>query len=145
MSGRCPSTSTPCHCSIQVCRVCPQCSRCLECAVRCTECSRCPECSQCSRQCVQPVSPGPSTSRSCPPISPGSSRCVPVSPGSSRVPPLSPATSLPRWNSSRDLWIGEETRRNMPPHIYKYYLQRTMCYRRQSFTKVRFCKKNYLT
>lgn len=34
--------------------------------------------------------------------------------------------------SSRDLWIGEETKRSMPPHVYKYYLARTRCYRRQS-------------
>ncbi|KAL1509650.1 hypothetical protein ABEB36_004356 [Hypothenemus hampei] len=83
---------------------------------------------------------GPSTSKTppCPPpISPTASvRYVPISPGSVRMPPLSPATSLSRWNSSKDLWIGEETKRNMPPHVYKYYWQRTMCYRRQSLTKV---------
>lgn len=32
----------------------------------------------------------------------------------------------------QDLWIGEETKRSMPPHVYKYYLQRTRSYRRQS-------------
>lgn len=29
-------------------------------------------------------------------------------------------------------WIGEETRRSLPPHVYKYYLARTRNYRRQS-------------
>ncbi|XP_017780444.1 PREDICTED: peripheral plasma membrane protein CASK isoform X5 [Nicrophorus vespilloides] len=32
----------------------------------------------------------------------------------------------------RDQWIGEETKRSLPPHVYKYYLNRTRCYRRQS-------------
>ncbi|CAH0553899.1 unnamed protein product [Brassicogethes aeneus] len=41
--------------------------------------------------------------------------------------PVSPGAS-----STSHLWIGEETRRSMPPHVYKYYLQRTRCYRRQS-------------
>ncbi|XP_048524078.1 peripheral plasma membrane protein CASK-like isoform X3 [Dendroctonus ponderosae] len=136
MSGRCPSTGTPCHCNVQVCRGCAQCSRCLECSVQLVDSRRIAECTQCSRQFVRPISPGPSTSRSCPPISPTSSgRYVPISPGSSRLPPLSPAASLPRWNSAKDLWIGEETKRNMPPHVYKYYYQRTMCYRRQSLSK----------
>ncbi|CAG9828844.1 unnamed protein product [Diabrotica balteata] len=31
-----------------------------------------------------------------------------------------------------ELWIGEETKRALPPHVYKYYLNRTRCYRRQS-------------
>lgn len=37
-----------------------------------------------------------------------------------------PATPIP--------WIGEETRRALPPHVYKYYLARTKDYatRRQS-------------
>jgi hypothetical protein len=33
-------------------------------------------------------------------------------------------------------WIGEETRRGMPPYVYKYYLNRTRAFRRQSL-KVR--------
>ncbi|CAG9857160.1 unnamed protein product [Phyllotreta striolata] len=37
--------------------------------------------------------------------------------------------SLQRLNES---WIGEETKRSLPPHVYKYYLARTRCYRRQS-------------
>lgn len=137
MNGRCPSTSAPCHCSIQLCRVCSsQSTRCLECAVRFSECSRHAEYSQWSRPRTRSVSAGPSTSRSYQPISPSSARYVTISPGS-RVPLLSPAISLPRWNSSKDLWIGEETKRNMPAHVYKYYWNHTMCYRRQSITKVR--------
>ncbi|XP_066251041.1 peripheral plasma membrane protein CASK isoform X6 [Euwallacea similis] len=134
MSGRCPSSNAPCHCSIQICRVCSHCSRCIECSVRCSECSPHPECSrQYSR--TRSASPVPSTSRACQPISPSSVRYVPISPGTPRAMPLSPATSLLRWSSSKDLWIGEETRRNMPPHVYKYYWNHTMCYRRQSLTK----------
>jgi hypothetical protein len=33
-------------------------------------------------------------------------------------------------------WIGEETRRGLPPYVYKYYLNRTRAFRRQSL-KVR--------
>jgi hypothetical protein len=29
-------------------------------------------------------------------------------------------------------WIGEETRRGLPPYVYKYYLNRTKAFRRQS-------------
>ncbi|XP_065169553.1 peripheral plasma membrane protein CASK isoform X10 [Atheta coriaria] len=29
-------------------------------------------------------------------------------------------------------WIGEETKRSLPPYVYKYYLNRTRCYRRHS-------------
>jgi hypothetical protein len=35
-------------------------------------------------------------------------------------------------------WIGEETRRGLPPYVYKYYLNRTRAFRRQSF-KVSLC------
>ncbi|KAF7274280.1 hypothetical protein GWI33_013054 [Rhynchophorus ferrugineus] len=117
MSGRCPSVSAPspsCQPGVALCRACPQCSRCIECS----------ECPPSVRPCVRPVSPAPGSSRTCP-----------ISPSSARYVPVSPVGSLPRWNSTKDLWIGEETKRNMPPHVYKYYLQRTMCYRRQSITK----------
>nr|CAI5861241.1 unnamed protein product [Callosobruchus analis] len=46
-----------------------------------------------------------------------------------------PVPASPLWHMlspGRNQWIGEETRRAMPPHVYKYYLQRTRCYRRQS-------------
>ncbi|XP_074041501.1 peripheral plasma membrane protein CASK isoform X6 [Leptinotarsa decemlineata] len=46
-------------------------------------------------------------------------------------PPKSPSCSVPP-AACQDLWIGEETKRSMPPHVYKYYLARTRCYRRQS-------------
>ncbi|GJQ72708.1 hypothetical protein Trydic_g1365 [Trypoxylus dichotomus] len=47
-------------------------------------------------------------------------------------PPVSPLCPVSPGAAARDLWIGEETKRAMPPHVYKYYLQRTKCYRRQS-------------
>lgn len=31
-----------------------------------------------------------------------------------------------------DLWIGEETKRSLPPYVYKYFLARTRIYRRES-------------
>lgn len=39
-------------------------------------------------------------------------------------------------------WIGEETRRGLPPYVYKYYLNRTRAFRRQSF-KVSLCHTLY--
>lgn len=53
----------------------------------------------------------------------------PVSPF--RPSPLSPGVSR------QELWIGEETKKAMPPHVYKYYLARIKNYRRQSL-KVSF-------
>lgn len=47
-------------------------------------------------------------------------------------PSVSPLCPVSPGAAARDLWIGEETKRAMPPHVYKYYLQRTKCYRRQS-------------
>lgn len=46
-------------------------------------------------------------------------------------PPISPLCPVSP-GAVRDLWIGEETKRSMPPHVYKYYLARTKCYRRES-------------
>ncbi|KAF5281079.1 hypothetical protein FQR65_LT14854 [Abscondita terminalis] len=48
-----------------------------------------------------------------------------IYPSISHLCPVSPG-------GFRDLWIGEETKRSLPPHVYKYYLARTRSYRRQS-------------
>lgn len=51
----------------------------------------------------------------------------------SRVPMITDLyPQSPALRSLSDLWIGEETRRSLPPHVYKYYLARTQDYRRQS-------------
>lgn len=36
----------------------------------------------------------------------------------------------------RRRWIGEETRRGLPPYVYRYYLHRTQAYRRRLSFKV---------
>lgn len=46
--------------------------------------------------------------------------------------PKSPLYPISPGGYRQDLWIGEETKRSLPPHVYKYYLQRTRSYRRQS-------------
>ncbi|CAG9815740.1 unnamed protein product [Phaedon cochleariae] len=64
-----------------------------------------------------------------------SSRCPLIKdyyPPRSPFCPVSPALG----GRHQDLWIGEETKRSMPPHVYKYYLQRTRFCRRASL-KVR--------
>ncbi|KAK9879252.1 hypothetical protein WA026_004102 [Henosepilachna vigintioctopunctata] len=51
-------------------------------------------------------------------------------------PPVSPfRPNASPGVSHGELWIGEETKKAMPPHVYKYYLARTKCYRRQSLRK----------
>lgn len=52
----------------------------------------------------------------------------PVSPSCCPLSPLGGGGA----HQQRHLWIGEETKRQMPPHVYKYYLARTRSYRRQS-------------
>ncbi|XP_076299836.1 uncharacterized protein LOC143218504 [Lasioglossum baleicum] len=47
------------------------------------------------------------------------------SPGGSRLP-KPPALETP------ERWIGEETKRSLPSHVYKYYLAHTKEYRRQN-------------
>ena len=47
----------------------------------------------------------------------------------------SPGARQPRQPSAQEFskWIGEDTRRSLPQHVYKYYLAQTKEFRRQKF------------